>query len=374
MRFCDECGNKLTRNTESGTVVFICICMKSFDGNPSDTLLLEEQFETHKSNLKFDTFIENSAYDDTNKRVLRDCGSCARNYMTLIRIGEQSKVVYTCPCGARETNLNILGAGKSADSDNIDDIVNSSDDSDGDSSDSSDNDGGDDDSSGITDITGGIIDTVKTHQINMEYALFKYLENNTLKTVTILNKANAGDIVYVYSDMGKLLKLTVLSSVRYMSLRDYVNDIGATATIPYTHTIEEALEVLEKTYDPIKVSKNGIYAITFDMLDSKYMHHVSTVWLKKIASGEKIINLTTVGRLAVGDQLIVYDANTHISIDVCSVRRYKTLAAALKAEEINKILPNITTMVKAKQILGQWITPAVVRKMGVTAIEFKLSN
>lgn len=101
MKFCVVCKSKLQRSTATGKIVYTCVCANTYNGEPEDTLLLEEQFEREQSNLKYNTFIENSAFDPTNMRVMRDCVQCKRNYMTLIRIGEQSKVLYTCVCGAR---------------------------------------------------------------------------------------------------------------------------------------------------------------------------------------------------------------------------------------------------------------------------------
>jgi hypothetical protein len=83
--------------------------METIKGTPDDTLLLEEQFEREQSNLKYNTFIENSAHDPTNMRVVRDCAGCGRGYMTMIRIGEHSKIMYTCLCGRRESPTDTTG-------------------------------------------------------------------------------------------------------------------------------------------------------------------------------------------------------------------------------------------------------------------------
>jgi predicted RNA-binding Zn-ribbon protein involved in translation (DUF1610 family) len=69
------------------------------DGEPDDTLMMEEYLETAESNQKHDVFIENSPFDPAGKIVLKDCPSCGLNFMTMSRIGVNETTMYACSCG-----------------------------------------------------------------------------------------------------------------------------------------------------------------------------------------------------------------------------------------------------------------------------------
>lgn len=100
MKFCVECGSRTQANTATGELSFDCIqCQKRYNATPQDTLMVEEFIKTEAENLKYQVFIENSPYDVTNKKILKQCPKCKIDFMTLIRIGEQEKVMYTCTCG-----------------------------------------------------------------------------------------------------------------------------------------------------------------------------------------------------------------------------------------------------------------------------------
>lgn len=102
VQFCEQCGSKLTKQTYSGDVVFVCICKQSYPSLPKDTLMAEEYMESGDSKLKYNVFIENSAHDPTNKIIKRQCSECEKNFMKVIRIGSTEQIIYVCTCGAIE--------------------------------------------------------------------------------------------------------------------------------------------------------------------------------------------------------------------------------------------------------------------------------
>lgn len=378
MKFCDECGNKLTRSVETGEVLFMCVCMKSFKGEARDTLLLEENFETHKSNLKYDTFIENSAHDDTNKRILRNCKLCERNYMTLIRIGEQSKVMFTCICGARETADGVVidgsvdgSAANGGDSGNDSDTLNLTDmleDVDGDSD--------SDDSSGST-ADNIITGSSQVFKCDLASKWFDELKNGKKTSLAISSTVSVGDIIFVRSDHANdTIKLLVQSATKYMSLKDYLEAAGVPTVLPGVAELEDALEILEKEFDPVQVHRDGIYGVTFMAPD--YVMRMNAPWLDGVVAGKKTIDVRSGGgrfdKWNKGDVVVVFNDDEHVITEVVSVRHYKTMAQLLKAESIENIFPGITAADKAKQILSQWHKPAQIRKNGLVAVEFKLRD
>lgn len=104
MKFCEECGNVLSRNTNSGEVMFNCTCGEVYKGNPSDTLISEVYLETENSTLKYNTMLDLAAGDMTNKIVRRKCPGCNLDFMKIVRIGNRETVIYICDCGKRILN------------------------------------------------------------------------------------------------------------------------------------------------------------------------------------------------------------------------------------------------------------------------------
>jgi hypothetical protein len=75
--------------------------MAQYPGNPEHTLMSEEYLEASESNMKHETFIENSPYDPARNIVLKDCPDCGLNFLTMIRVGSQELMIFVCDCGAR---------------------------------------------------------------------------------------------------------------------------------------------------------------------------------------------------------------------------------------------------------------------------------
>ena len=107
MKFCDECSSILTPNTSTGNLVFRCRCGKLFNSTPEDTLRFEEYMESSESKEKFQTFIDNSAFDPAGMKVNKTCKNCYMPYLTMIYVGNSETPLYTCVCGKKYTNKEL---------------------------------------------------------------------------------------------------------------------------------------------------------------------------------------------------------------------------------------------------------------------------
>jgi DNA-directed RNA polymerase subunit M/transcription elongation factor TFIIS len=101
MKFCQHCRRILDRHIVTGEVLFICACGNKINGDAYDTLIDEEYASnaTEESHIKFSDFIDGAAYDPVNFVVKKDCEKCKKDYMKMIRIGDNKNVIYTCDCG-----------------------------------------------------------------------------------------------------------------------------------------------------------------------------------------------------------------------------------------------------------------------------------
>ena len=100
MRFCAVCNSIMVKDTlPNGEIIFSCVCSAKIARSDEDTLISELYLETEQSDLKHEIMIKNSPYDKAANIVKRDC-VCGRDYMTIIYVGVNEKVRYTCKCGA----------------------------------------------------------------------------------------------------------------------------------------------------------------------------------------------------------------------------------------------------------------------------------
>jgi len=102
MKFCDKCQRILLRHVETGDILFKCMCGNELKGEPKDSLIHEEYANNDDTQLKYEIFIDNAAYDPARLTVMRECKKCKKDYMTMIRIGEHRNVLYTCDCGYKD--------------------------------------------------------------------------------------------------------------------------------------------------------------------------------------------------------------------------------------------------------------------------------
>jgi hypothetical protein len=113
MNFCSQCQACLEKEIlPSGSILFTCSCGITRAGTDDDTLILEEFPEMADMTQKYDVFIENSAHDPAGYIIKEDCPKCHLDFMTLIRVGVNETVMYTCTCGYVSTYMNYISAKK----------------------------------------------------------------------------------------------------------------------------------------------------------------------------------------------------------------------------------------------------------------------
>ena len=77
--------------------------MEQYPGAPADSLMAEGYFESSEMSSKHEVFIQNSPYDLARNIVKKDCPGCKLNFITMIRVGSQETLIFTCDCGYRAT-------------------------------------------------------------------------------------------------------------------------------------------------------------------------------------------------------------------------------------------------------------------------------
>ena len=99
--YCDQCGNLLDINIlQNGELNLICTNdLIVYDAKPEDTLIETDNCLSEDSMSKFEKFINLSAFDVTNKKIMEACPKCGNMPSTLIRITDNEKVIKTCKCG-----------------------------------------------------------------------------------------------------------------------------------------------------------------------------------------------------------------------------------------------------------------------------------
>lgn len=101
MRFCNKCNGVMRRHFENNFIKFRCRCENVEYGGASDTLIAEGTTTFVENDAKHQIFIENSPFDPARQIVLKQCPQCALDFMTLISIGSNERMIFTCSCGAR---------------------------------------------------------------------------------------------------------------------------------------------------------------------------------------------------------------------------------------------------------------------------------
>lgn len=102
MKWCTVCNHTLVIQSAVLKLVFACNnCGRQYDGNPKDTLLLDEQLAKvggEEATVQSAVLIENAPFDAAARRELVQCPSCGLPYMSLV-ILEEGLRVYRCKCG-----------------------------------------------------------------------------------------------------------------------------------------------------------------------------------------------------------------------------------------------------------------------------------
>lgn len=98
MNFCDVCENRLEAITDIKLYYQCTKCNKQFPAEASDTLRFTQTFNKKDSSIKYDTLIQNAAYDNTNPKEYHPCPVCNRQIVTYVVVDDM-KYIYICLCG-----------------------------------------------------------------------------------------------------------------------------------------------------------------------------------------------------------------------------------------------------------------------------------
>ena len=99
MRFCDECGRIMRRETSTGRVQFVCQCGYARPGEGKDLRIAGSEFDAGSHLGTYMTLLRFAAQDPTNHKVARVCPRCKLDYMTLVRLTDAELINYVCKCG-----------------------------------------------------------------------------------------------------------------------------------------------------------------------------------------------------------------------------------------------------------------------------------
>ena len=106
---CNVCRNIVTEDTYTGEFIFKCTtCGEIYESEDQHTLILEENLNTQDQLQKYIERIINSPFDFANERIAITCDNekCKLPYMTIVKIGKNQNVFYTCTCGNITTPIN----------------------------------------------------------------------------------------------------------------------------------------------------------------------------------------------------------------------------------------------------------------------------
>lgn len=102
MNFCDESYTLLEPITTGNDLKFKSNKTgKTYASKPEDTLLASEDSSNILTVSKYYNTIKVSAYDPVNTKIKLEngCEKCHRQIVTMLRVGVEKKVIYSCICG-----------------------------------------------------------------------------------------------------------------------------------------------------------------------------------------------------------------------------------------------------------------------------------
>lgn len=94
-KFCAACKRVLTRDTNSGFIVFKCKCGRSYDADPEDTLIKNSFVSSNGFDIN--TVLRFATQDRVNYLEDLPCTKCKKRYMTLV--GTETNYWFKCECG-----------------------------------------------------------------------------------------------------------------------------------------------------------------------------------------------------------------------------------------------------------------------------------
>lgn len=103
MRPCPACQQTRTmvRRVDKGLVIFQCPCGHEEKGDAADRRLDHGAVRGEQSQ-KYDTLLRVAPYSRAELQVKRECGGCGLPYMTMVAVGEERTIVWSCTCGRVE--------------------------------------------------------------------------------------------------------------------------------------------------------------------------------------------------------------------------------------------------------------------------------
>ena len=110
MKFCNYCESSMIKQTSLTGITFQCRCQNTVEGEPDDTLMIEEFLESTNNALKHEVFIENAPFDLAANIVLKDCPSCNINFMIMVIPDSTTQTsLYVCgQCGFKATHEEFI--------------------------------------------------------------------------------------------------------------------------------------------------------------------------------------------------------------------------------------------------------------------------
>lgn len=96
--FCPKCRNFWEEVTTGSKLQFKCdYCGTIDDARPEDTLLDSSEKAAENTAAKFKHRIKNAPFTSINPRYKKKCPECSEGLVSMVRVGEEQKVIYICP-------------------------------------------------------------------------------------------------------------------------------------------------------------------------------------------------------------------------------------------------------------------------------------
>jgi DNA-directed RNA polymerase subunit M/transcription elongation factor TFIIS len=101
MKQCPYCESRtMVRVVADGEVYFQCPCSAREKGKPEDRLLKSGGNTSVGNSEKYNTLTATAAHSQAVLKVAKDCPSCGLPYLTLVRVGDEETIIFTCKnCG-----------------------------------------------------------------------------------------------------------------------------------------------------------------------------------------------------------------------------------------------------------------------------------
>jgi len=102
MRFCPQCQRALIRAPTEDGIEHVCsVCGTRVAGTPMDARIGGSQAGGEQVAQLYKVPIRIAPFDPTTQQVAELCTSCGRDYMSLVRVGDQEIAILACKCGVR---------------------------------------------------------------------------------------------------------------------------------------------------------------------------------------------------------------------------------------------------------------------------------